>query len=210
MRFLLLLLLALPLPAAADRGALTVDAGGGLSAPFVKAPYAPGSSALSASSPSVWVGGRYALSNHLEVSAAGFWEPPVTLWHNNVRVRAGGTELPGTLTHQASRAGALVGGRFVYGMVWRLTAGLDVGWSWRRYTGLQAIDDTNPAAPVDYGVQLADVNTHNLVLSPVVGLEWAAGDHWSVAVTPRAQLLLGADPAVAFTVPVTLSWSWYL
>ncbi|PTL85051.1 hypothetical protein DAT35_08405 [Vitiosangium sp. GDMCC 1.1324] len=63
---------------------------------------------------------------------------------------------------------------------------------------------------MDYGVQLADVNRLNLVLSPVVGLRWAAGDQWSVAVTPRAQFLLGADPTMALVVLVTLSWIWYL
>jgi len=44
----------------------------------------------------------------------------------------------------------------------------------------------------------------------LVGVEWAAGDHWSLALMPRAQLLLGRDFSWALIIPLQFSYSWYL
>jgi hypothetical protein len=206
----LLLLALLPLSARADRGALSVDAGGGLSAPFIRAPYIPSSNALRLTAPSVWLGGRYALSNRLELAAAGFWEPSVTGWHNGVTLNAEGSAFPGTMRQTVQRYGAVAGPRWLVGMVWRVSVGLDVGFSRRSYSQLQHIDVSDPGGPVAYEVPLRDFTANNLVLSPVLGLEWAAGDHWSVSFQPRAQLLVGAEPALVLMAPVTFSWSWYL
>lgn len=206
----LLLLAVIPGTALADRGALSVDAGGGVSAPFIRAPYAPDSNTLRLNAPSVWLGGRYALTNRLELAAAAFWEPAVTGWHNGVTLDVEGSSFRGTLRETVQRYGAVVGPRYIVGMVWRVSVGLDVGWSRRSYSAMQHIDDSNPAAPVAYEVPLRDFTANNLVVSPVLGLEWAAGDHWSVSFQPRAQLLVGPESALVLMAPVTFSWSWYL
>ncbi len=206
----LLLLALLPFPARADRGALSVDVGGGGSAALLRAPYSPTSGALRITAPAVWLGGRYAVSNRLELAAAGFWEPSVTAYHNRVTLEAEGSSFTGTLRHSVQRYGGVVGPRFIVGMAWRVSLGLDLGWSHRSYSAMDHIDDASGAQPLSYGLSLRDFSANNFVLSPVVGVEWAAGDHWSVAVQPRVQALLGPESALVFTVPVTVSWSWYL
>ncbi|RKG68607.1 hypothetical protein [Corallococcus terminator] len=206
---LLPLLLLLPTVALADRGAFTVEAGGGVSVPFLYAPYASDSPAVRTTAASIWVGTRYALTNHLEFAASGFYEPGVTVFHNAVTVVRDGAPFPGTLRHDVSRMGALAGAHLVWGLEWRFIAGLEAGWSARSYSAFQHID-TSQMPAVDYGLQLADFTAHNFVLVPAVGVEWAKGDHWSIALVPRLQVLLGKESTVALTVPLTLSWSWYL
>jgi hypothetical protein len=103
----------------------------------------------------------------------------------------------------------MIGARYLVGMVWRLTLGLDVGWSHRSYSNFHHID-VSGSEPVDYELGLPNFTTDNLIVAPVVGVEWAAGDHWSLSLLPRTELLLGPDPTVALTVPLVLSWSWYL
>lgn len=197
--------------ARADRGALSIDGAAGFAALTVPAPStSPARSTLSTAA-SVWFGARYALSNHLEVSATGFFEPPVTLWHNGVTLQVPEGAFTGTLTHSFLRYGGQVGARFVTGMVWRFIAGLEAGLALRSYSGLAMLNDKDPANPVDYGLALADRTLPAFTVSPLVGLEWAGGDHWSVAVLPRAQLLFGAGGlSWAVVVPLQLSWSWYL
>ncbi|WNZ66229.1 hypothetical protein QEG98_41930 (plasmid) [Myxococcus sp. MxC21-1] len=199
----------LPVAALADRGALSLEGGAGVSAPFLPAPYATDAKRLRVTAPSVWLGGRYALSHSLEVVASGFWEPSVTAWHNAANIDSGGSRFPGTLNHSVQRFGAVAGPRLVHGMVWRVSLGLDVGWSQRRYSGFRHID-VSTASPVAYDLELRDFTANNFLLSPVIGLEWAGGDHWSVSLQPRVQLLLGAEATVVFTAPLTFSWSWYL
>jgi hypothetical protein len=199
-----------PLAAQADRGALTVDAGGGFAAPFLKAPYSTDSSALRVLTGSAWLGGRYGLTNNLELSLSAFWEPSVQVFHNATTVRFDGSDFPGTLGHKASRYGGLAGGRLVFGYVWRVSLGLEAGWSHRVYSGFDHIDDSRPGAAVSYGLQLQDFSTDNLVVAPLAGLEWMPGDSWSISIVPRTEILLGPDPTLAISVPLLFSWSWYL
>ncbi len=196
--------------ASADRGALTVDVGGGVTGLRLGAPFARPQVAVNGVAPAVWLGGRYALRNELELALGGFYEPPVTYWHHNVTVPTERGEFPGTLTHRMHRYGAVVGARYLHGMVWRATVGLDVGWSRRGYSDFTHLDVSEVSGPIDYELALPAFRTDNFLLAPVVGLEWAAGDHWSLSLLPRVELLLGPDPTVAITVPLTLSWSWYL
>lgn len=192
-----------------DRGAITVDVGGGLTALSVAAPFADPSKRLTSSAPVAWLGGRYAFSNSFEVGAAGFYEPSVNLFHNGVNVESRNGSFPGTLNHQLHRYGGLLGARYVRGMVFRFTAGLDLGWSHRVYGGFRHIDDTDATNPVDYGLDLPAFTTDNLIIAPLAGVEWAAGDHWSISVLPRFELLVGPDMTYAVTVPLVISWSWY-
>lgn len=209
LRLLLFSLLIAAVPAAADRGAITIDAGGGLAALSVAAPFANPSQPLTSSAPTAWLGGRYAFTNSFEVGAAAFYEPSVNLFHNGVTVETRNGQFPGTLNHQLQRYGGLLGARYVRGLVFRLTAGLELGWSRRVYSGFRHIDDTNSANPVDYGLELPAFTTDNMVIAPLAGIEWAVGDHWSVSLLPRFELLLGPDMTYAVAVPLVVSWSWY-
>lgn len=195
--------------ALADRGAITIDAGGGLTALVLPAPFANPSKSVTSSAPTAWIGGRYALSNSLEVGASVFYEPSVNIFHNGVTVETRNGQFPGTLNHQLQRYGGLFGARYLRGMVFRFTAGLELGWSHRVYSGFRHIDDSNAANPVDYGLDLPAFTTDNVVIAPLAGVEWAAGDHWSISLLPRFELLVGPDMTYAFTVPLVVSWSWY-
>ena len=193
----------------ADRGAITVDVGGGATGIVVAAPFSNPRKAVNGLGGTVWLGGRYGLTNNLELGVSAFYSPPVAYFHHDVVVPTARGEFPGTLTHQLGRFGGMVGARYLVGMVWRLTLGVDVGWSRRSYAGFQHID-VSGAEPADYELGLPDFTTDNLLVAPIIGLEWAAGDHWSISILPRGELLLGPDATFAVTVPLVFSWSWYL
>lgn len=193
----------------ADRGALSADIGGGMVTMSMPTPYAASGGAAGGGI-SLWGGARYGLRNWLEVSASAFYEPPVTAWHNGANVSTPDGEFNGTLAHRASRFGGLVGARYVRGSVWRFTAGLELGFSQRLNSGFQMVNDAVPGGAFDYGLVLPDSSVLNFVAAPVFGLEWAAGDHWSISLLPRVSFLIGASPTVALSIPLVFSWAWYL
>jgi hypothetical protein len=209
-KYLLFTLLLAASVAKADRGALSVDvAAGGIAAP-VPALLADSPHSTLSMDASFWLGGRYALSNSLELSLTGFFEPPATVFQNDVTLVVESGRYPGTTRHQFLRFGAQAGLHAVFGMRFRFHLGLEVGWAQLVYSGLVHYDVTDSNAAVDYGLQLPDVSRAHLVLAPLLGVEWAAGDKWSLAVLPRAQLLLGDAFSWAVVVPLQFSWSWYL
>lgn len=212
--FVLASLALVPRAARADRGALTVEAGGGVSGAALPAPTASGAATggptLGTSLAAVG-SARYAVTNWLEVSATGFYEPPVTYWHNGVDLATANGSFPGTLKHQVHRFGGLVGGRVVRGMVFRVIAGVELGLAHRSYSGLMHINDADPQNAFDYGLGLADQSSTSFVLSPLAGLEWAGGDHWSLSLVPRLQWeLAGAQAVTSLVLPLTFSWNFYL
>jgi hypothetical protein len=195
----------------ADHRALSVDVSGAWSGSSVSALQTTQPQATLSFGPSVWLGARYALTNNLELSATGLFDIPVVVAHNGVVLATDSGDFPGTLVHQTTRFGGLAGARAVFGLVLRVHLGLEVGWSQRLYTGLTMYDDRNPDAAIDYGLGLRDASVGQFVVSPLAGLEWAAGDHWSLAVLPRAQVMLGARQVDwAVLIPLQFSWSWYL
>ena len=196
--------------ALADRGALSVEGGGGMTALNQPAPYASPSASTLGGAATIVLGARYALTNNWEATVWGFYEPQVAYFHNGINITTSDGAFPGTLSEQLTRFGGLAGVRHVWGSVFRFAVGLDVGWSHRSYSKLDAINDTSPSAPVDYGLGLASYSTDNLVLSPMLGVEWAVGDHYSFSLMPRFELLIGRDKTWAFTAPLCFSWSWYL
>lgn len=199
------------MPAWADRGALSVDVAVGGAAVGVPAPLTASPVSTVSFDVSVLAGVRYALSNLVELSVSGFFEPPATLFHNDVTLRLDSGDYPGTLKHELMRYGAQAGARLVFGMRFRFHVGLELGWAQLAYSKLVHYDTRNPEAAVDYGLTLADDTRNHLVVSPVAGIEWAAGDKWSFAVLPRAQLMVGsAAVAWAIILPLQFSWSWYL
>lgn len=209
LRFLSFSLL-LSAAALADRGALTVDVAGGGVATAVPALHAAPSKSTLSFDASIWLGGRYALSNLLEVTASGFFEPPATVFQNDVQLVTGSGTYPGTTRHQFLRFGAQAGLRLVLGMRFRFHLGLEAGWCQKAYSKLQHFDVSNPEAAVDYGLSLPDESHANLVVSPLLGIEWVTGDSWSLSLLPRAQVMLGNAFSWAIIVPLQFSWSWYL
>lgn len=207
---LLLLVVLAATPAAADRRAASVDVAGGLTATPVSAPGAQPAKSTASTSASVWLGLRYALSNQLELTATGFYEPSVAVYQNGMVLHDAAGDFPGTLAHGFGRVGGQGGARFVTGLVWRFVAGLEVGAARRSWTNLAMLDDRIPTSPVDYGLTIPNRTDWSFVLAPTVGVEWAGGDHWSIAVLPRAQLLLAKDVSWAVVLPLQFSWSWYL
>lgn len=205
-----LLTLLFAAPAAADRGALTFDVGGGFVGLGQSAPYAPDSSALFGGAPEVLFGARYALTNNLEFAAHAFYEPKVNYTHTDVTVVTSDGPFPGAETHTLTREGGLLGATYVRGLVWRLRVGFAAGWSHRSMTLLHAYDTSSSLGPVDYGLQLADFSVNNLVLAPSVGLEWVFSDHMSVLVQPRLELLVGTESTIALSLPLLFSYSFYL
>ncbi|RPH67393.1 MAG: hypothetical protein EHM78_21640, partial [Myxococcaceae bacterium] len=71
-------------PAWADRGALSLDFGAGATVLRIAAPYVTTPSTAWAISPAFNVGLRYALTNAVEFSVAGFYELPAHYAYANV------------------------------------------------------------------------------------------------------------------------------
>lgn len=209
-RRLVLLVVMGATAALADRRALSIDVAGSWNVGTIAAPMAAEPKSTLGFGPAVWLGFRYGLSHSFEATVGGFFETPTTMFHNGLTVRTNGGDFVGTLQHNTTRFGGLVGARLVFGLVWRFHLGLEAGVSQRLNTGLLHIDDRDAAAPVDYGLGLANTSQMQLVLSPVVGLEWQAGDHFSFALLPRAQLLVGGPFTWTVVLPLQFSWSWFL
>lgn len=197
--------------ALADRGALSIDVAGGGVATAVPAPGAQGAKSTVAFDASVWLGVRYALSNSLELSASGFFEPPVTVFQNDITLLAESGAYPGTLRHTFMRYGAQAGARLVFGMVVRFHVGLELGWVQQAYSKLSHFDVSKPDGAVDYGLSLQDLSRPNVVVAPLAGFEWQAGDAWSLSVVPRMQLMLGVGGlSWAAIATAQFTWAWFL
>lgn len=201
--------------AAADRGALSLDVGAGGTAEAVPAPYSATPAATTCYTGIAQLGVRYALANPLELTLGGFVAIPGTVYQNGVTVSLDTGTYPGTLQHQYLRFGTTAGARLVVGITLRFVLGVEAGWSHTILSRLEHWDDTQPGGAVGYGLELADVARDYLLVSPLIGLEWAAGDHWSLSLLPRLQLLLSLDGAFAaaawaIVLPLQFSWSWYL
>lgn len=209
-RLLVLTLLSLASLASADRRAFSVDVAGSWNGGAVPAPMAASPKSTLGFGPAVWAGARYGLSHNLEATATAFFETPTTMFHNAMTLQTGSGQFNGTLQHSTTRFGGLVGARLVLGLVWRFHAGVEVGLSQRLNSQLVMIDDRDASAPVDYGLMLPNASQTQFAISPVLGLEWQAGDHFSFAVLPRAQILVGGALSWAVIVPLQFSWSWFL
>jgi hypothetical protein len=211
-RFPTLLLTAMLLaPAAArgDRGALSIEV-----SPIVtwwpSMPPAVGSgSGVSGTAAGALVGVRYGLRNDLELTASGFYEGPAEYTHTGVTLDTDAGTFTGALTSKTSRWGALVGARYVRGLVFRVHVGAEIGWTQRTSTALDLVNVSDPSNPHSYGLGLPDESQGSLVIAPLAGVEWQVTDHWSVSFMPRAQVLLGGIGAVAIVLPFGVGYSWY-
>jgi len=198
-----------PARALADRGALTLELAPSLTWWPAWGPPVGSGSGVSGTTAGGLVGVRYALRNELELSANGFYEAPAEFTNPGTTVGSDAGSLTGTTRATASRWGVLLGARWVQGLTWRWFVGGEIGWAEQRLTKLDHIDVSDPGSPQSFGLGLADRSSNALVLSPLAGIEWQFADHWSLALTPRVQVMVGGVSRVAVVVPVSVGYSWF-
>jgi len=191
-----------------ERGSVSIEVGSGVALVNVRAPYAAGAPSQMGSTLTTSVGVRYAVTNAFEVGASAFYQPPTTFTHGHAQVSSPGGALEGVLMERTSQLGALVGARVVHGFTWRLIAGTDFGFARRSFSSLNHYDVSDPDGAQSFGLVLTDTFQTAPIVAPSTGLEWV-GDHVTVALVPRVEFLFGKTPTWAFTMPLTLSWSWY-
>jgi hypothetical protein len=188
---------ALPSAAWADRGATSLEGGAILSGAWVAPGVGTGDSVFGTLGGGS-IGARYAFRNDVEVTASGSWFRPVPFYNDNTTVTCEGSPCTGQLAARVSRMGVTVGADYVRGLVFRFHIGAEVGWT--RVT-FDRIAHTS-------GLTFSDRTIDAMIVAPRIGVEWSATDHLSFAVTPRIDFVLG-EPQIAFTIPITASWSWY-
>ncbi len=188
---------SLPGLARADRGATSMEGGAIASGVWVSPPVGTGDSVFGTLGGAT-LGARYALRSEIEVTATGTWFRPVPFYNDHTTVTANGSSYTGQLASRMSRMGATIGADYVHGLVFRFHVGAEVGWSRVTFSHVQH----------SQGLDFPDRTIDGLAVAPRIGLEWAATDHLSFAVTPRIDFLLG-EPQIAFTIPLTIAWSWY-
>jgi hypothetical protein len=206
---ILLVIALLPRVTAADRGALTLEVGPALTL-LPSAPSDGTGGSVNGTVGGVLLGGRYAVRNSLELTGAAFYEAAATFFHPGVHLASGAGSFDGTLSERTTRYGALVGARVVRGIVLQYHFGAEVGWAHQVFRSRDLVNVSDPANPHSFGLGLKDASHDALVLAPLAGVEWQVADHWTVAVTPRAELMLGGAGSFAFMVPVTMGYSWFV
>jgi hypothetical protein len=60
------------------------------------------------------------------------------------------------------------------------------------------------------GLTLGNGSTDQLLVAPLLGIEWLATDHLRFSIMPRLEVLLGGKSTFGVVVPITVGWSWYL
>jgi hypothetical protein len=209
--FLLLLAVAVgPADARADRAALTAELGGALRLGAVSPSIGNGEN-VTGTLGGPRLGLRYALTNRLEVGISAFWYPQATFVHQAVTLPAASGSTSGALTQDVSRWGAAAGVRYILaGSVWRIPAGLDLGWVHTSATNRDLLDTSDPRGASSFGLALGDGRSDQALVAPLVGVEWLATDHLSFSLVPRFEFLVGAHSTFGVVVPLTIGWSWYL
>ncbi len=203
----LLVVVAAPLGALADRGAVALEAGGVLAG--VRAPAAVGNGdSVTGTLAGVSIGARYALSNSFEVIGTVDWFAPSWFYNDNTVIVTGNGTFTGQLQSRLSWYSAKVGAQYVHGFTWKVRLGAQVGWTRLMWQQLDLVDLT-PSVPRSFGLDLGSRSTDDLVVAGFAGVEWEISDHVSIGVTPRVEFPLGSG-LTAITVPLTVAYSWYM
>jgi len=197
-----------PAVAFADRGALTLDVGAVLSGSRIP-PGAGEGAAVAGTVGGISMGVRYALRNDLELGFRGEWFKPAPFFQDGTTVTTPDGVFAGQAQARVGRQGAVLGARWVHGLIWRLHAGLEVGWMRLSYESLDLVDVSDPGTPRTFGLALGSPSRSAFVISPSVGIEWGISDHLSASVALRLDLALGRTDLTALTVPLTVGWSFY-
>ena len=191
----------------AERGALSLDLSAGAAVLNLAAPYSSSSGTVLAPDFEAMLGLRYAVTNEFEFTLAGYFEPSLSYTHDDAFVLFpdSSTALGGAVSHSLSTVGVVGGLRYVHGLVWKLVLGLEAGWNRRVYSNISFNNTSlNGNYPLDH------FNTDNIVLQPLIGVEWAFADHWSASLLPRFTVLIGPDATVGFSLMLSISYSWFL
>jgi hypothetical protein len=67
---------------------------------------------------------------------------------------------------------------------------------------LRPVSDPAPG-PRSYGLGLSDTSQRAALLAPSVGVEWA-GDHFTIGIAPRVEILIGSVRSWAVSLPLSL------
>jgi hypothetical protein len=119
---------ALPVGVLADRGALSVEAGGTIAG--VRAEPAVGTGdAVTGTVAGVTIGTRYALSNRVEVIGTVDWSAAEPFYNDNTVITTGNGTFRGQLQGRLSRYSAKLGAQYVHGLTWRVRVGGEIGWT---------------------------------------------------------------------------------
>jgi hypothetical protein len=200
----------LPVAAAADRCALTVEGAGSMAALRIAPSFGTGAGVVGT------VGGaelraRYAVTNRLELQVGGLWHRSAEFVNTDVRALTPAGSVTGTLRQDVGRIGALAGVRYIaIGRVIRIPLGVDVGWVRTSVSRQDLLDQSDPGRPVSFGVRIDSTRDDRLVVAPSAGVEWLVTDRFSISVVPRAELPVASSSFAAITIPVAVGWSWYL
>lgn len=209
--FLLLALTTASVPtfAVADRGALSIEGGGVLSAARVPPGIGTGESVFGTLGGAT-LGARYAVSNNIEVGVSALWLKGAQFNNDATTVTSSGSgSFSGQLQSEVSRIGAGVNVQYVKGLVFRWHVGGELGWSRISFKNIDLINVATDPPTSFGGVGPRTRTLDGIVLTPVAGLEWMATDRLSFAIMPRIEFLLGEPQMTAFTIPIVASYSWY-
>lgn len=195
--------------ARADQGALTLELGPALTWWPGMGPAVGSGRGVNGTSGGGMIGVRYGLRQGLDLTAAGFYEVPTRFTNPGTAINSGGAPASGTFTAETSRWGVLLGARWIHGLALRWFVGGEVGWSRQTFTRLDLVNVSDPTNPHTFGLGLADRGKSALLLSPLAGVEWQFAGRWSVAFTPRVQVLVGGVGKVGVLLPVSVGYGWY-
>jgi hypothetical protein len=206
-RLLVVLALLAPAVAGADRGALTVEAGG--AAVLTRLDPSIGSGArVDGTLGSAVLGVRYALQSRLELHATAFWSAPARFVNRPVVVTTAAGRFDGDLRREVSRLGVGVGARYVLtGLVWRFPVGFEVGWVQTATRNQDLVP--RPGGDSFVPLQFAGDRADRPYVAPFAGVEWQVSDHVSLSLLPRLEVPVGGGTAAVVT-PLLLGWSWFL
>ena len=202
------LVLVLPLPALADRGALTLELGGNIAGLRIEPELGLGRYVVG-TTVGVDARARYAFTNWLEVTSLVAWTASAPFVHENVSINDPNGTFQGELHGNIGRYELLTGVRFGHGLGLRTFGGVEAGAALTSVTKLDFVDPSNGQSYLAYGWTLPNRTRTSFVLASNIGVEWALSDHWSLSVGARMEWLTGSPRALAVTVPVTIGHSWY-
>ncbi len=191
-------------PAFADHGALSLDVSVGAAGLSLPAPFASSGGSILAVNFEAALGLRYAVTNELEFTLAGNFQPKLSYTSQDIAITPQKSRpISGNETYSLGQFGAVAGIRYVRGAVWKLVLGLEGGWNHRAYSAIQFSYSGTQAALPHFG-------TDNIVLQPLLGVDWAFADHWSASLLPRFTVFIGPDATVGASLMLTISYSWFL
>ncbi len=198
-------------PARADRGALSLDAGAGLVVASLNPPVGSGP-AQSGVLYEGRLGLRYAVSNLLEVYLGGYYDMQAPWsYSGDVVPVAGSAPLTGTLQSQMAGWGAEGGARRCAGPALRLCLTAGRGAAMRLSSRMDLLNPNAAGGPASYGAGVVpgSITSFGPMAEVGAGFEWLVTDHQTVALTPLVRAVGGTGGGVYLVLPVTWSYSWY-